>query len=211
MKIVKENVRSYLLLVGMIAVSTFLYSTLPEKIATHFDITGQPDSYSSKSFGVSFIPAVYLFVIFVVGGLVKASPKAYMMKNSQKTLSDVLFATGLLLAGIHLGMLLSNRGSEYFQYAFNIGASAFLIFGGNIFGKLERNFFVGVRVPWTIASEANWRATHRFGGLLMVIFGVLLLVSTFFISRMYISVTAILVPCLLPIAYSYLYFLKNEK
>ncbi len=32
---------------------------------------------------------------------------------------------------------------------------------GNFFGKIRRNFFLGIRVPWTLASERVWNETHR--------------------------------------------------
>jgi uncharacterized membrane protein len=48
---------------------------------------------------------------------------------------------------------------------------------GNVLGRVRRNFYIGVRTPWTLASEKVWDATHRFSGRVMVLAGLLGLLS----------------------------------
>ena len=39
---------------------------------------------------------------------------------------------------------------------------------GNVLGKVRRNFYIGVRVPWTLASDRVWNDTHRVAAWTMV-------------------------------------------
>ena len=157
------------------------------------------------------MPTIFLGVVLLINLFVRVSPQKFSMPNSLSSLSNVLVSVGLLFLGIHIGMLESHKGQTEFLTWFNYGLIAFLIIGGNVFGKLEQNFFVGFRLPWTLASTNNWKKTHRFGGMMMVCFGFALLISTFFIKDMLISVCAIIIPLLLPLFYSFAYFQKHER
>jgi uncharacterized membrane protein len=50
---------------------------------------------------------------------------------------------------------------------------------GNLMGKIRQNWFVGIRLPWTLSSENVWNKTHRLGGMLFVASGILLLFGLF--------------------------------
>lgn len=211
MKFLKENLLGLILFASLVAVSMFFYPRLPAAVVTKFDLSGNATQYTSREFLSAFVPTVYLFLIFLIGAMVKASPEKFSMPKSRKSMDMILAGCGLLLLGIHLGMVKDPAGREVFVRYFSFGIALFLIVVGNVFGKTERNFFMGIRVPWTIASEANWRATHRFCGKMMVIFGLVLMVLSFFYSSILISIAAILIPSWSPVIYSYLYYKKNES
>jgi uncharacterized membrane protein len=46
--------------------------------------------------------------------------------------------------------------------------------------KAKRNFFIGIRTPWTLSSDRVWEETHRLGSVLFMISGALALVGGFF-------------------------------
>jgi uncharacterized membrane protein len=52
-----------------------------------------------------------------------------------------------------------------------------LIVLGNYMGKLRRNWFFGIRLPWTLSDEDNWNKTHRLGGKLFVASGIISLIG----------------------------------
>lgn len=210
MKFFKDNLFSLILFLGLVAISFYFYPQLPSSIPTKFDFNGNPVQYSSREFVTILMPTIYLFLIFFIGIMVKASPEKFSMPNSKKAMDIIVAGCGLLFLGIHLGMVMDPGGKEIFVRYFSFGIALFLTVVGNVFGKTERNFFMGVRVPWTIASEANWRATHRFCGKMMVLFGLALLALSFFYSSMPVAMIAILIPTLTPVIYSYLYYKKNE-
>ena len=210
MKILKQNPFSLIVLGCLTVISVYFYPQLPENVATKFDFNGNPTQYSSREFATMFMPAIYFLLIFFTGIMVKASPEKFSMPNSKRPMDIIVAGCGLLFLFIHLGMLMDPGGKDTFVRYFSFGIALFLVVVGNVFGKTERNFFMGVRVPWTIASGANWRATHRFCGKMMVGFGLVLLVLSFFYSSMPASILAILVSSLSPVIYSYLYYRKHE-
>lgn len=210
MKTLKKNLFSLIVLGCLAVISVYFYPQLPENVATKFDFNGNPTQYSSREFVTIFMPAIYFFLIFFTNLMIKASPEKFSMPNSKRAMDIIIAGCGLLFLGIHLGMLSDPDGKDTFVRYFSIGVALFLIVVGNVFGKTERNFFMGVRVPWTIASEANWRATHRFCGKMMVALGLVLMVLSFFVSSMPASIFAILVSTLSSVIYSYLYYRKYE-
>ncbi|EQC51129.1 SdpI family protein [Bacteriovorax sp. DB6_IX] len=211
MKFLKNHALSFLVCFVMIGVTVYLYPNLPNEIPTRFNLEGKPIAYATKEVQSFFMPVLYLFVIFLVGIFVSNSAKANTMKNSQEVLAKVILAVGFVLLGVHIGSLLSFKGEQYFLRFFSLGAALFLVYGGSVFGKLEKNYFIGIRVPWTLSSDENWRRTHRLAGVLMVLFGILLFAFSFFVQNMMMAVAAILIPCLLPIIYSFYYFKKFEN
>lgn len=80
---------------------------------------------------------------------------------------------------------------------FSAGMGIFLIFAGNYMSKVETNFFEGIRVPWTLASGRDWRATHLFSARLMVTVGLMLLLLPLIYRSMGIAVALTLVAFLL--------------
>ena len=81
--------------------------------------------------------------------------------------------------------------------------------------SVKPNYFIGVRTPWTLESEQNWRATHRFTGWLwtldgffMLILGLLVKSAKFYATISFINV---LLVAFLPVLYSFLLFLKTQK
>ena len=132
------------------------------------------------------------------------------MPYSKHAMDTVIFGVGVLLAFIHVGLLTSDNDLTRFLLFLNVGLAAFLIVAGNVLGKTERNFFVGIRIPWTLASAENWRATHRFTGKATVIAGVILLATTFFWQTLSLTLFLTIFPLLLSVVYSYLYYSKSE-
>ena len=157
---------------------------------------------------------IFLLILVITNILVSISPKIYSMPNSKKSLDQILFGTGLLLFGIHLSYIIAPGPlavNGLSTRMFSAGIAGFLLVVGNMFGKSERNFFVGIRLPWTIASEANWKATHRFTGKIMVGLGVLLLILIPFYSQILIAISGIILIVIISCGYSFWFYLKKEK
>ncbi len=51
---------------------------------------------------------------------------------------------------------------------------------GSLLRKAKRNWFIGIRTPWTLSSDSVWNETHRLGSVLFMISGVLALIGGFF-------------------------------
>ena len=93
-----------------------------------------------------------------------------------------------------------------------IGVGLLLVFLGNYLTRVEPNWFVGIRTPWTLSSDTVWRKTHRTSGGLLVIWG-LLLVAVAFLPRsafLPLLVAAIVIAVVIPIVQSYILWKREQ-
>ena len=67
----------------------------------------------------------------------------------------------------------------------NVSVICFVLIGilfivlGNYMPKLQQNYTVGIKIPWTLNSAENWNRTHRLGGRLFIIGGILMILGGF--------------------------------
>ena len=83
-----------------------------------------------------------------------------------------------------------------------LAVGALLMVLGNYMGKLRKNFFIGIRTPWTLASDAVWERTHRLAGWLFVAAGLVMVASVLIGAPIWLPLGAIAAATLLPVAYS---------
>jgi uncharacterized membrane protein len=84
---------------------------------------------------------------------------------------------------------------------------------GNYMPKCKQNFTLGIKLPWTLNSEANWNATHRLAGKVWMAAGVLFLLCIFLPKPALMLALLIILPVmvLVPLVYSYLYYKKHDE
>lgn len=211
MNFVRANLLSFLALAAMLLTSLALYGSLPDQIPSGFNLDGTVQEMRPKQLMAVLLPAIYLVLIAFINVLINLSPRKFSMPNSKRPMDIIVFGVGLLLAFIHYSILVSQGDFSIAVTYISYGVAAFLVVVGNVFGKTERNFFIGVRLPWTIASTANWKATHRFAGRLMVVMGLLLLVSNTLIPNLVFTLVLCGIAVLLPVVYSPLYYFRHER
>lgn len=211
MSFIRANLLSFCALGAMIVISLVLWSQLPEQVPSRFNFQGEVDDYSPRALIATLQPLIFAVLIVMVNLLIRISPKKFSMPNSKRAMDTIVFGVGAMMLFLHLGLLLHGGEFDVFVRFFSWGMALFLLITGNVFGKTERNFFVGLRIPWTLASHANWKATHRFMGQLMVASGLLLLVINTFYSNLWMTVGFCIGPMLTPVAYSLLYYFRNER
>ncbi|MEQ8313064.1 MAG: SdpI family protein [Gammaproteobacteria bacterium] len=211
MKFIQANLLSFLALFALIATSVILSSELPAEIPSRFALDGELLASRPKELMLIVMPAAFLGLMISINVLIRISPRKFSMPNSKRAMDIIVFGTGLLFAFLHYGMLMNQGEYTFFLHYFSIGMAAFLIVTGNVFGKTERNFFLGIYLPWTINSDANWRATHRLCGKLMVISGTTLLLTSFFLTSVWLLLGLALSPLAIASIYSFIYYQTHEK
>src|SRR5579872_2485894 len=147
----KSSWISFLMLGLVVGLGWWLSPNLPERMPVHFNIHCQPDGYGSKALGLALLPAVNLFTILFVPFLVKYSPNSFQMVNTQKGLARVNLAMTVCLCGFQALLLLYAIKPEAVSLplGFSCVLAVYMVLWGNYLGKIERNFFNGIRTPWT--------------------------------------------------------------
>lgn len=157
------------------------------------------------------MPIAYATTIIVINLMIRFSPEKFAMTNSMRAGEIIVFGIGLLLLSTHVGIMASVGEIDKFHQYLAVGMACFLIIAGNVIGKTERNFIFGLRLPWTVASAENWRATHRFAGRVMVISGVLLLSLSFYWPSLELNLALGLSSVVAAPIYSFVFYLRNER
>lgn len=211
-EIVKNNIISIILIAAVTVWGLLCYDKLPTQVPTHFDLNGNADKFSPREFVMWFIPAISLFVLLVVSGLLKVSPEKFSASQSLSAISKLNFGIVLFLMTIHFATIKEAlEPGLWMKMTLPFSMAVLTIFIGNYLGKLEKNFIVGIRVPWTIASDENWKHTHRFAGKTYFVAGIISLAAALLYTSAFVSVGLLLLASLVSVGYSFFYFQKYEK
>ena len=165
----KELIVSTLLALLPIAAGLLLWNRLPGQLATHWGMHGA-DRWSGKAAAVFLQPLLLLAAHYLVLFFVFRDAKN---RNQSKKVVGLLFwmipAVSILVSGITYAVALGWK----FRLASLLYVGLGLMFAaiGNYFPKCRPNRTVGIRISWTLGSEENWNATHRFAGKVWVIGG----------------------------------------
>jgi uncharacterized membrane protein len=168
------------ILAAMLAFSAAVFNQLPERVPTHWNIDGVADGFSARALGALLLPGIsaLLWLLFLLmpklDPLTITSPERFSYAPFLDTLRRYLNFILMFMAGLHVITLGIGLGWPILiGQAMMIGIGLLFAAMGNEFGRLKRNSFAGIRVPWTLASEEVWRISHRVGGRAFVIIGLL--------------------------------------
>ena len=188
----------------------YTYPLMPEVVATHWNAEGIPDGFSDRNFALFFMPAMMLALLGLFMLLPHIDPLRTNVLKFMGWYDLLKAALTLFLFYLYILTILFNLG-----YAFDMGvalipAFALLLwFMGMLMENAKRNWFIGIRTPWTLSSDIVWQKTHERGGKLFKACAVVCLIGVFFGKAMLFFV---LVPVLLAsgylIAYSYFEYKK---
>lgn len=156
--------------------------------------------------GIS-LPVMMLFFHFICIVATNIDPKR---KNISKKVFRVVMWICPVISLVNCNILyVYNWG-----YKLNIGFVCGLLVGilylilGNFIPKVKPNYSIGFRIPWALNDSDNWYHTHRFGGKCMVIGGIAMIVTSPF-QNVWIFLALVIVPCILPVVYSYMFYRKT--
>ncbi len=193
-------------------VVAFIYAPqLPEQIPTHWNASGEVDGYTNKPWGVYMLPVISTLLSMLLLVLPKISPKGFKLDSAKKVYDIiVLVMAGFMLAVMVLSFEAAlNNELNMNQWMLGAMGVLFLIIG-NYLAKVPKNFFLGIRTPWTLASDEVWYKTHRLGSWTFVTAGLLVVLSACLSLPVSWAIAALMVAALLPVVYSLLLYKKIE-
>lgn len=207
----RSRVVGILFIVAAFGVSAGLYQNLPDPVPTHWNLEGKPDGFMPKPLGAFIMPLMMAGVYLLFLLLPKISPRGFRIDRFADTWMTVCNLTLAFLCFVGLIALLSASGVPVpMDRAIPAAVGLLLAVLGNFMGKFTRNFFAGIRTPWTLASEEVWLRTHRLGGKLFL-FGGLLIVAASLLGAGHAALVAIVVVMVLvPVVYSYWIYRRLE-
>ncbi len=208
-KIDKTMLITTLICLLPLILSAFLYERLPDQVPIHFNLAGQADNYASKAFGAFILPLILAASNLVLQFVLNNDPKREQGQPLREMSKWILPILSLLLTPVTLLIALGYDIS--IERVVPLFVSLLFLVIGNYLPKCKHNYTVGIKIPWTLASEENWNRTHRFAGWVWTIGSLLLLVSAltgWLVSVVFIVSLAAMT--MLPILYSFLFY-RNSK
>ncbi|WP_027087289.1 SdpI family protein [Cohnella panacarvi] len=188
---------------------------LPERVISHYNVSGQADNTMTKgSFWLLYagIGAVLPSIMTLIRQ-VDPRKKNYAKFNGYFYL--LRYAISAFLHGLFLLIIFDNLDYDVSIVNWIIGGIGLLwIIIGNGMGQLRSNFFVGIRTPWTLTDDDNWRRTHRVGARLWVVAGLLMLIGAFVLDSTGLVIdliVAVAISVVCPIAYSFLLYRRKQN
>lgn len=191
------------LIVLAASLASWLYPVLPDPVPTHWNMQGGVDGYMAKPWGVFAGPLLILGMWAVLRVVPFVSPRGFRMESFFSVYRILVLAIVSLMALVICAALLAAAGHEFGFVGLVTGVLGILfIVLGNYMGKVRQNFFVGIRTPWTLASEEVWQRTHRLAAWLFVIAGAVTVAGSLIGWGGYVLLPAALLAGLLPVLYS---------
>ncbi|MEI6754049.1 MAG: SdpI family protein [Paludibacter sp.] len=212
-KFFKELILWILIVIPYVYLAT-IWKNLPAQVPTHFDLAGNPNDWSDKTSLPAMIGAMgigsYLLMLFIP----YFDPKKKIAQMGEKYYSLRLLMTLFMSALSFYLLYVSNKGEINPNLLIAL-IGAFYVVLGNYMQSVKPNYFIGIRTPWTLENEETWRKTHRLGGKLWLVGGLITILIAFvaknnsLLAITFGTVTAVL--SIVPIIYSYIEFRKIHK
>lgn len=199
-----------------VGVTIFAWAKVPAdaQIPIHWNAQGEVDNYGSKTLGLLMGPGLIFFLSMLLAFIPRIEPRIENLQQSQKACKVVWVFIVLFMLGLHLITTSAALGKSInmaTMMSFAIGILFMAI--GNYMGKIRSNFMFGIRTPWALSSEKSWNKTHRLGGRLFFLIGLLVFVSAF-LQRGNLSfgllIGGIFVILIVTYAYSYWVWKQDE-
>jgi immunity protein, SdpI family len=166
------------LIVATLVFSIAVYGRLPDPMTIHWNLAGEPDGVGSRAYGTFLLPLVILGMWGLLVALPKLDPRSANIEKFRDTYDVFVIAVIGMMCLLQVGILGSALG-----WPIQVGRLAPIMIGGlfvvlgNLLPRFRSNFFFGIRTPWTLSSESVWARTHRVGGYMMVVVGLLLVLA----------------------------------
>jgi len=206
------STRNTLIITLLIAVTgvvlgLVLYDRLPERVASHWNANDVVDGTMPRFWGAFLMPLISLAML----GLFLLVPVIDPMRANIakfRGLFNVFIAVMMaFLLYLHVLTILWNLGRQSFRMSTALlpALGLILIFAGLMMRQAKRNFSIGIRTPWTLSSDRVWDQTHRLGGVLFIVSGVLAMLGAVFPSptSFWLVLGPVMASSVFLVAYSY--------
>ncbi len=213
MKLSKSGAIVIFIILLSVLIGIYLYPRMPERMASHWNIRGEADGYTTKFWGLFLMPLISIAMALLFVFLPRIDPLRANISEFSSYYYSFAVLLIMFLFYLHLLTLFWNLGKRFNMIQLLSPAFSLLFYyAGVLIEKAKRNWFIGIRTPWTLSSERAWDKTHALGGKLFKLTGIIAILGVilpdyafFFIIVPMLSITVF------TIVYSYLEYRKETK
>jgi uncharacterized membrane protein len=193
-----------------------VYPTLPAIVPLHFGADGKPNGFGSKSqlfLLLCILNGVSLLLYLLMKFLPSIDPKK-QVKTGETTFLKLGIGLIIFFAALSIVIITATINHKFRVDKLLLPMIGLLfVFLGNLMYNIKPNYFAGVRTPWTLEDEGNWRATHRLASKIWVVGGLIITVAMLLLPApisTFVFTPSVLVMAFMPIIYSYIYFKQHQ-
>lgn len=191
-----------------------IWNRLPEKVPLHWNLNGEIDRYGNKTelIVLAILLPLLVYGLFLIIPSIDPKNKLKQMGNKYQSIKTILttFMSGLAVFIIYSAEKETLTNPNYILILIGL----LYIILGNYFQTIKANYFIGIRTPWTLENETVWKETHKLGGKMWFIGGIVVILSSLILSKgtnftLFLIITGIIT--IIPLVYSYLKFKSLTK
>ena len=202
---------SILLPLALVAV---LYARLPDQVPMHWGIDGTVNRYGSKN-ELWLLAALGPVFALLFQFLPRLDPKKRSYEKFQRYYEAfALVIEAFLTAMMGLALLeILRPGTVSMGRVVCVLVGVLFLFVGNMMGKVKPNFFMGIRTPWTLSDPDVWNRTHRLGGGLFFLAGLVTMLSALLLPEavtFWVVMAGVAAAALIPAVMSYLWYRRRR-
>lgn len=195
-----------------------VWTGIPQTVPMHFDLKGNVDQYGTKTdllIMTAVLTGFNMLGYLMILNIYKIDPKKYAAQNKER-LRSIGFSVSLYLAAVSamlIYVISTNHVNIVMKFVFIAMGLLFALIGNNMY-NLKPNYFAGMRLPWTLENEDNWRATHHVAGRLWFFGGLVIALLAFVLNEqwsVYSTFIALSFLIFIPVIYSYRYYKRSQQ
>lgn len=194
---------------GVLA-SLATYDRLPSEMAVHWNAAGEVDGTMAKPWAPFLLPLVMAGSALLLSLLPRVSPRGFATDANGRGFRAIALSSSLFLLVLHLGTLAFALGYPVqIPILIPILAGVLFVILGNYLSKVQRNFFIGIRTPWTLADDDVWYRTHRLAARMFIVAGLFIVLAVPLAgqrSAPIVLITAVVVAAVVPALYSFVIY-----
>ena len=206
---------SIAMILAAAVLSLAVFSRLPDRMASHWGVNDQVNGTISRFWGAFLMPLLALGMLGLFLLLPGIDPLKANIAKFREVFNAFIAVILAFLLYIHVLTIVWNLGYQSFRMSTAVvpGVGLLFIFAGLLMRKAKRNFFIGIRTPWTLSSDRVWDETHRLGAILFIACGILTLAGVFFPggTAYLLVIVPVLIASLFLIVYSYILWTREQS
>jgi uncharacterized membrane protein len=207
-----STIISFSLIAIALLVGVFLYARLPDPMPSHWNAAGEVDGYMSKFWGVFLMPVMTIVLVPLFLVIPHIDPLKANIAKFRGVFNWFIVIFVIYMLFVYALTLAAALGYQFNMTVMLLPVVGLLFIGvGYMMGQAKRNFFIGIRTPWTLSSETVWDETHKLGSKLFMLGGAVTIISAFLGENgIWLMLAGMLVAAFVPIIYSYIVWRREN-
>ena len=191
-------------------IGIWLYPDMPEQMPSHWNAAGQVDGYMPRFWGLFLMPLISVGLLLLFMAIPRIDPLKRNIEKFRKYFDSFVVLIIAFLFYVYLLILAWALGYRFNMMYMMLPALGFLFYYmGILMEHVKRNWFIGIRTPWTLSSDRVWDKTHKLGAKLFKASGVIAVIGILFGEHaIWFVLVPVIVSAIYLIVYSYFEYRK---